>query len=135
LAKLLAKKKATDVERDLIEALAARYAVPAPEDRGPLNLAYADAMRKTYDKHRDDPTVAALFAEALMDLEPWQHWSPSGEPRQHTPEIIAVLEAALAQSPNHALLCHLYIHAMEASPTPEKALPAANRLGAHAHAH
>jgi tetratricopeptide (TPR) repeat protein len=127
LAKLHAEK-ATEVERDLIDALAARYAVPAPEDRGPLNQAYADAMRKVYSKHREDPTVAALFAEALMDLEPWQHWSPSGEPRKNTPEIIAVLEAALAESPNHALLCHLYIHAMEASPTPEKALPAANRL-------
>jgi tetratricopeptide (TPR) repeat protein len=127
LAKLLAED-ATEVERALIEALAARYAVPAPEDRGPLNRAYADAMRQVYDKHRDDPTVAALFAEALMDLEPWQHWSPSGEPSQNTPEIVAVLEAALAQSPNHALLCHLYIHALEASPNPEKALPAANRL-------
>jgi tetratricopeptide (TPR) repeat protein len=127
LAKLLSTN-ATEMERNLIEALAARYAAPAPEDRGPLNRAYADAMRKVYNKHRDDPTVAALFAESLMDTEPWQHWSPSGEPSQNTPEIVAVLETALAHSPNHALLCHLYIHAMEASPTPEKALPAANRL-------
>jgi tetratricopeptide (TPR) repeat protein len=127
LGKLLCKN-ASHKERDLIEALAARYAVPAPEDRGPLNQAYADAMRKVFEKHRDDPTVAGLFAEALMDLEPWQHWSPSGEPRKNTLEIVAVLEAALAQAPNHALLCHLYIHAMEASQTPEKALPAANRL-------
>jgi tetratricopeptide (TPR) repeat protein len=127
LAKLHAAG-ATELERGLIEALSARYAVPVPEDRAPLNQAYAEAMRKVYTQHKEDPTVAALFAESLMDLEPWQHWSPSGEPSQHTPEIVAVLETALASSPNHALLCHLYIHAMEASPTPEKALPAANRL-------
>jgi tetratricopeptide (TPR) repeat protein len=127
LAKLHAAG-ATELERGLIEAISTRYAVPVPEDRAPLNQAYAEAMRKVYARHKEDPTVAALFAESLMDLEPWQHWSPSGEPSQHTPEIVAVLEAALARSPNHALLCHLYIHAMEASPTPEKALPAANRL-------
>jgi tetratricopeptide (TPR) repeat protein len=72
--------------------------------------------------------VAALFAESLMNLQPWKHWSPAGEPAAETPEILSVLEAALAHSPNHPALCHLYIHAMEASPTPEKALPAANRL-------
>ena len=124
----LQSKHATEVERDLITALAARYAVPVPEDRGPLNRAYAEAMRKVHARHGDDPTVTALFVESLMDLEPWQHWSADGVAATHTPEIVALLEAALERWPDHALLCHLYIHAMEASPTPEKALPAANRL-------
>ena len=119
---------ATPLERDLIAALAKRYAAPAPEDREPLNRAYADAMRDVYARHSDEPTIAALFAESLMNLQPWQHWSPSGEPGEHTEEIVAVLEGGLERSPGHPFLCHLYIHAIEASPTPEKALPAANRL-------
>jgi tetratricopeptide (TPR) repeat protein len=119
---------ATEAERDLIKALATRYAVPVPEDRGPLNQAYADAMRGVYEKHRDDPTIAGLFAESLMNLQPWKNWTPAGEPGPYTNELVSVLESGLAIEPDHPFLCHLYIHAMEASPTPEKALPYANRL-------
>jgi tetratricopeptide (TPR) repeat protein len=72
--------------------------------------------------------VAVLLAESLMDLQPWKHWSHGGQPAPQTAEIVAVLEQALQQWPNHPALCHLYIHTMEASPTPAKALPAANRL-------
>ena len=75
LAELHAKD-ATELERDLIAALAARYAVPVPEDREPLNRAYAEAMRKVYAKHQDNLTIAALFAESLMNLQPWQNWTP-----------------------------------------------------------
>jgi tetratricopeptide (TPR) repeat protein len=120
--------EASDLERELISALAKRYAVPVPDDRDPLNRAYADAMRDVHRRHADSPMVAALFAEALMNLQPWKHWSPDGKPAAETPEIVDVLEKALEQSPDHPLLCHLYIHTMEASPNPEKALPAANRL-------
>jgi tetratricopeptide (TPR) repeat protein len=127
LAQLQAEH-ATDAERGLIKALAARYAVPVPEDREPLNKAYAEAMRGVYEKHRDDPTIAGLFAESLMNLQPWKNWTPQGEPGVYTQEIVSVLERALQQQPDHPFLCHLYIHAMEASPTPEKALPYANRL-------
>jgi tetratricopeptide (TPR) repeat protein len=127
LARLQAED-ASEAERDLIQALATRYAVPVPEDRGPLNKAYADAMRGVYAKHRDDPTVAGLFAESLMNLQPWKNWTPEGEPGTYTQEIVSVLEHALELAPDHPFLCHLYIHAMEASPTPEKALPYANRL-------
>ena len=119
---------ASDLERDLIEALAERYADPAPDDRTPLNTAYAEAMREVYKATPDNPTVAALFAESLMILRPWGYWSPEGEPAPETPEIKETLEAGLAQDPEHPALCHFYIHAMEMSPTPEAALPAANRL-------
>ncbi len=127
LAKLHANK-ATEVERDLIDALAKRYAVPVPEDREPLNRAYSKAIKDVYVKHQDDPTVAALFAESLMNLRPWQLWTSDGEPAAKTPEILAVLEVGLERWPSHSFFCHLYIHAVEASPSPEKALPAANRL-------
>jgi tetratricopeptide (TPR) repeat protein len=127
LAQLHAKR-ATPCERDLIAALAKRYATPVPNDRAPLNEAYAGAMRELCRRYADDPTVAALCAESLMNLRPWKHWTPDGQPAPETPEIVEVLESALERWPSHPGLCHFYIHAMEASPTPEKALPAADRL-------
>lgn len=127
LAKLQAQRT-TELERKLIDALAARYATPLPENRDTLNEAYADAMREVYQQHQDDPLVTTLFAESLMNLQPWLHWSPEGEPGPHTPEIRKVIEAGLKRWPKYPALCHLYIHAMEASPTPEAALPYANNL-------
>ena len=127
LARLHAKH-VSQLELSLIDALAKRYTTPVPEDREPLNRAYAESMRRVYQGHTDDPLVAALFAESLMILRPWKQWSPDGTPAPETPEIVAVLEQGLKQSPSHPALCHFYIHAIEASPHPEKALPAANRL-------
>ena len=127
LARLHADR-APDIERNLIAALATRYTLPIPDDRTPLNKAYAEAMRELHRKYPDRSLVAALFAESLMNLRPWGHWSPDGKPAPETPEIVAVLEEGLRRWPSHPNLCHLYIHTMEASPTPEKALPAANRL-------
>lgn len=118
----------TDLERKLIRAVATRYAASVPDDRTPLNEAYADAFRGVYQDHGDDSLVAAMFVESLMNLQPWLHWSPTGEPGPHTPELIGVLDAALNRWPTHPALCHFYIHAMEASPTPAKALAAANAL-------
>lgn len=118
----------TGVEQALIGALANRYASPAPEDREPLNEAYAQAMRGVHDEYGDSPIVAALFAESLMNLQPWKHWGPDGTPGKHTPEIRSVLEGALARDPAHPGLGHFYIHTMEASPTPEAALEAANAM-------
>jgi tetratricopeptide (TPR) repeat protein len=115
-------------ERDLIRALATRYADPAPEDRSTLDRAYADAMRAVYETHADDADVAALFAEALMDLRPWDLWSSSGEPRPETPEVLATLEEAMRLRPDHPGANHFYIHACEASLEPGRALPAADRL-------
>ena len=83
----LAKKHAlhaSTVERDLIEALSARYANPQPEDRSPLDRAYAEAMRKVWQAHLEDPDVGALFAEAMMDLRPWDQWTPDGQSQPGT---------------------------------------------------
>jgi tetratricopeptide (TPR) repeat protein len=117
------------VERDLIEALSKRYAWPAPEDRRDLDRAYAGAMKTAWAAHPGDPDAGALYAESMMDLRPWDLWTPDGEAQPGTGEIVSVLEAVLAAHPNHVGANHFYIHTMEASPTPEKALPCADRLG------
>ena len=119
---------ASPVERALIDALAKRYANPQPEDRSGLDRAYADAMREQWKKHPKDPDVGALFAEAMMDLRPWDQWTPEGKPQPGTDEILATLDAVLKLNPNHPLANHLYIHAVEASPNPGRASAAADRL-------
>jgi tetratricopeptide (TPR) repeat protein len=119
---------ASPVERDLIEALSHRYANPPPEDRAPLDQAYADAMRKVWQTYPDDQDVGVLFAEAMMDLRPWNQWTPEGQANPGTDEILATLEAVLKLNPNHPFANHLYIHAVEASPHPERANSAADRL-------
>jgi len=119
---------ASPVERALIDALAKRYANPQPEDRSGLDRAYADAMREVWKKYPKDPDVGALFAEAMMDLRPWDQWTPEGKPEPGTDEILATLDAVLKLNPNHPLANHLYIHAVEASPRPERANAAAERL-------
>lgn len=119
---------ATPVERELIEALSQRYANPQPDDRSPLDKAYADAMRKVWQEHPDDADVGALFAEAMMDLRPWDQWTPEGQPQPGTEEILATLDAVLKLEINHPFANHLYVHAVEASPHPERALPMAERL-------
>jgi tetratricopeptide (TPR) repeat protein len=120
--------QATPVERALIDALAQRYAHPQPEDRGPLDRAYADAMREVWKKFPGDADVGVFFAEALMDLRPWDQWTPAGQPQPGTDEILATLDAVLKLDVAHPFANHLYIHAVEASPHPERALPAADRL-------
>ena len=121
-------ERCTPVEQALVSAIEKRYAWPAPEDRRPLDEAFANAMREVHHQFPDDPDVATWFAESLMDLRPWDLWSPSGEPRPETPEIVAVLEKVLAAHPNHPMAIHAYIHAVEASPNPGRALAAADRL-------
>jgi tetratricopeptide (TPR) repeat protein len=121
--------EASPLERDLIEALAVRYsAQPDPAQRGALDRAYADKMREVHRLHPADADAATLFAESLMDLHPWQHWTPDGKPQQDTPEIVSTLEAVLAVEPSHPGANHYYIHAVEASPRPDRALPSAERL-------
>jgi tetratricopeptide (TPR) repeat protein len=119
---------ASPVEWALIGALAKRYANPQPEDRSGLDRAYADAMREMWKKYPKDPDVGALFAEAMMNMRPWDQWTPDGKPQPGTDEIIATLDAVLKLNPNHPLANHLYIHAVEASPNPERAMAAADRL-------
>lgn len=122
--------RATAIERDLIDALGKRYAFPQPEDRRPLDEAYADAMRTLWWKYPKDADVGAFFAEALMNLRPWDQWTPEGVAQPGTEEVIRVLDAVLALNPDHPFANHLYIHAVEASPNPERALAAADRLRA-----
>jgi tetratricopeptide (TPR) repeat protein len=119
---------ATPVERALIDALAARYAWPAPEDRGALDQAYADAMRAVYRQFPNDTDVGTLYAEALMDLQPWDLWTKQGEPKGAAKEIVRVLEHVMATDPRHPGAVHLYIHAVEASSSPQRASAAADTL-------
>ncbi len=119
---------ATPVEHSLITALSMRYKWPAPDDRRSLDSSYADAMREVYETFPRDMDVAVLYADALMNLRPWDLWTADGKQQPGTDKIIAVLEYVLENQPDHPGACHFYIHTMEASPYPEKALPAANQL-------
>jgi tetratricopeptide (TPR) repeat protein len=115
-------------ERAYIEALAARYAAEASDDRTALDRAYADAMRELVAAYPDDLDAATLFAEALMNLVPWNYWDEYGEARAETAEFVAVLESVMSRDPDHPGANHHYIHAVEASPSPERAEGAADRL-------
>jgi tetratricopeptide (TPR) repeat protein len=120
--------KTSPVEKALIDALAKRYANPQPEDRAPLDHAYANAMREVWKEYPNDQDVGAFFAESMMDLSPWNQWTHEGQPNPGTEEIVATLDAVMKLNPNHPFANHLYIHAVEASPHPEKAITPANRL-------
>jgi hypothetical protein len=119
--------KVTPAERDYIAAVAKRYA-NQPEKRPALDSAYADAMRALAAKYPDDLDAATLSGEALMDLQPWNYWTVGGKPKGAILEIVATLERVLAREPNHPGACHYYIHAVESSLEPERALPCADRL-------
>ena len=114
-------------ERAYIEALAQRYS-GKPEDRVARDRAYADAMRDLSRRFPADADAASLYAEAMMDLQPWAYWAPDGSPRTGTPEVLATLEKVLAARPDHPMALHLYIHAVEATRNPEKAEAVADRL-------
>ncbi|MEJ7757709.1 MAG: tetratricopeptide repeat protein [Nocardioidaceae bacterium] len=124
----------TPVEQSLISSLESRYPAPEPPaDFAPWTVGYADAMREVHRHFPDDLDVTTLFADALMNITPWQLWDqPTGEPAAGaaTPEAQAVLERAL-ERPNaraHPGVLHVYIHLMEMSAHPERALPAAELL-------
>jgi tetratricopeptide (TPR) repeat protein len=119
---------ASAAEQAYIQALTARYGPEPVANRAPLDRAYADAMREVVRRFPDDLDAATFFAEALMDLRPWGYWTRTGEPTQYTAEIVGTLESVLARNPNHPGANHFYIHAVEASQTPERAVPAAERL-------
>ena len=119
---------ATPKEQDLIDALAVRYNGDPTTERGPLDLAYAGAMRQLHQKYPDDDDLAALFVESLMNNMPWDYWLDPESPKPETVEVISVLETVLARTPDHPLAIHLYIHAVEASSAPERAEPGADIL-------
>jgi tetratricopeptide (TPR) repeat protein len=121
-------ENASDWEKLLIEAIAKRYPETPTDDRKPYDQQYADAIKfayKTFPLHAD---ITALYAEALMDLTPWDYWQKNGDPQPRTPEIVEVIEKGLMAAPKNPGLNHLYIHATEASKTPEKALGSAKLL-------
>lgn len=107
------RDRVSSAERDYIEALARRYADPAPEDRSGLDRAFADAMRDVAARHPEDPDALTVYADALMNLSPWNYWYPDGRPRPNTTQIIDTLEAVLRRYPDHMGALHLHIHALE----------------------
>lgn len=121
---------ASDRERAFIEALATRYAADPKAERAPLDKAYAEAMRALTRRYPDDLEAATLFAQSLMDTNPWNYWDVTGNPRAFTADVLAALESVLKRDPSHIGAIHLYIHAVEASPDPKRAEPYADRLAA-----
>jgi tetratricopeptide (TPR) repeat protein len=115
-------------EQAYIRALQARYHEKPPEDRSGLDRDYRDAMRKLVEQYPDDLDAAALYAEAIMDTTAWNYWEEDGEPGPQTAELLRVLEDVLREAPDHPLALHLYIHAIEASPYPQRGEAAADRL-------
>lgn len=124
-------ERASPVEQALIAALGKRYAADAGAERATLDAAYAAAMSEVAARFPDDETVQVLHAEALMDLSPWDYWEAGGaKPKGRTAEIMATLEKVLARNPDHPGAIHFYIHIVEASSQPERAVPHAKRLAA-----
>ena len=122
------KEYETGANRALIEAIVTRYNYPTPEDFTDQNFSYLDAMESAHEQFPMDPDVTTWTAEAMMVTQPWEYWSLEGEPLKKTPEFRELLEGVMRIHPNHPAANHLYIHAMEASPWPEIAEPAADRL-------
>lgn len=118
----------SDKEKMLINALQKRYLETEPDDRTSLNEAYADAMRAVMKAYPKDPHIAALAAESMMDVHPWDFWDAEGITRPWTKEITDTIETALALDNKHIGAIHLYIHAVEQSATPERAEPYADTL-------
>lgn len=115
-------------EQALINAIARRYTTPAPQDRSALDEAYTASMQEAYVKFPADPDIASLYAEAVMDQHPWNYWAKDGKPLEWTANITGPLEKVLRQQPDHPGANHFYIHAVEASHTPQRGLTAASRL-------
>src|SRR5271154_2645338 len=120
---------APEGEREYVNALARRFSNDAKPDYDKLARDYAAAMRELSHHYPDDPDAGTLFAESLMDQHAWALWTNDGKPAENTLEIVATLESVLRRWPDHAGANHFYIHAMEMSPDPGRAMPSADRLG------
>jgi tetratricopeptide (TPR) repeat protein len=121
--------KASAQDRAYIEALAKRYSGDVQADQNKLGVDYKNAMRDLTKRYPDDLDAATLYAESMMNLHPWHLWTLDGKPAEDTLEIVSVLESVLRRNPNHSGANHYYIHAVEASVNPDRALPSAERLG------
>ncbi len=125
---LALRESVSDKERGLIDALAQRYEPTASDDRSTLDQAYADAMSDLHARYPGDTDIGTLYAESLMDLHPWDYWEANGVPKPWANDILAVLDDVLTKDPDNPGANHLYVHAIEASKTPNKGVPSANRL-------
>lgn len=119
---------ASNNEQAYIKALATRYTNDPQADLVPLRFTYRTAMQQVVKAYPEDLDAATLYAESILDLYPWKWWSPEGKPHDGTLEAVAMLESVLDRNPQHLGANHYYIHAMEASPYPERALMSAQRL-------
>jgi tetratricopeptide (TPR) repeat protein len=119
---------AAEPERAYIAALSVRYSNDPNVDLHALDRTYKEAMGKLAARYPDDLDAATLYAESIMNLNPWKLWTADGKPNEGTDEIVATLESVLKRDPNHLGANHYYIHAVEASAHPERALPSAARL-------
>lgn len=115
-------------EQAFINALSARYAEQPSADRAALDNAYAEAMAEVTSALPQQLDAATLYAEAMMNLQPWDYWDENGQPRGNTARIVQVLEGVMARNAEHAGALHLYIHAVEASSEPQRGIEAADRL-------
>src|SRR5262249_34330605 len=122
------QENASEPERAYITALSVRYSNDLKADLHALDRAYKEAMGKLAARYPDDLDAATLYAESAMNLNPWKLWTVDGKAAEGTDEIVATLESVLKRNPNHLGANHYYIHAVEASLHPERALPSAARL-------
>src|SRR5262252_4313669 len=120
--------KASESDRAYIDALSKRYSNDPKADLKKLDVDYKNAMAELARRYPDDLDAATLYAESLMDLNPWHYWSKEGKAGAGTEEIVSVLESVLRRNPDHIGANHYYIHAVEASLHPEWALPSAQKL-------
>jgi tetratricopeptide (TPR) repeat protein len=118
----------SDKDRKLVEALYTRYDKESVPDPAQRDAAYLELVRKLVAEFPEDPDVVSAFADASMIISPWNYWDDNGNPTQAVAEAIGYLEGSLEQKPNHPGTNHLYMHIMESSPHPERALPNADRL-------
>ncbi|SET14121.1 hypothetical protein SAMN05216326_11314 [Nitrosomonas marina] len=114
-------------EQALIQALEQRY-TNNPEQRAANDRAYAQAMQAVHRQFPDDPDIAMLYVESVMDVSPWDYWTADETPKEGIAEIVALTEQVLQQHPNHPAALHLYIHLVEPTSTPERAEKAADTL-------
>lgn len=120
--------QATALEQAYIETMAVRFGEPAGAARAARDSAFAAAARRLAQEHRTDVDAQVIYADALLNLRPWDQWTRAGRPQPGTKDVVSTLEHAMRLNPNHAGACHLYVHTIEASATPELALPCAERL-------
>ncbi|MEH6536187.1 MAG: hypothetical protein V7719_07335 [Psychroserpens sp.] len=115
----------TDKEKALINAMAERYSAKPPEDRSHLDINYSNALKEIYNTYPNDSEVATLYAESVMNLHPWDLNEKDGTEKPWTPKIVALLANIIKTNSSHPGANHFYIHAVEASSTPERAYASA----------